>query len=537
MDRDFEVEINDGELIFGLVAPVGVDLDTISTKLENLIQQYNYSTKKIHLSKLAEDYNTQETTFSNALDKIHAGMQNGSRLRQLSERDDFFAILTTNEIYNSRVNKNTNRNAFIVRSFKRPEEIDTMRRIYGCGFYLLGITSSKETRTQYLKTSLDIKNQTDVEDLIDRDYSEKHEHGQRTRDAFQLADVFINLDNHDLDSTLSRFIDLIFGSPNITPTAEEHSMFMAYMSAIRSGDLSRQVGAVITSENNDIISTGANDVQKFGGGQYWPGIDDNRDHTIRYDANEKKRDEIILNVLKAIEGDDSSDETESNKITRGKKLLKNTGILDLTEYGRAVHAEMDAILTSARNGVAIQNATLYTTTFPCHNCAKHIVAAGIKTVKFIEPYPKSYATILHSDSIDVLTSSKNINQPQTKVYFEPFVGVGPRRYMEFFSMSLSSGRKIKRKKDGDVIEWHRGNHPPRAPLHVISYIDKEEKYSNFFKDHIINAIKPSKEQEKPICIKCGSVMDLKTARRGKNIGAKFWGCINYPDCTYTKSVE
>lgn len=537
MDKDFEFEINDGEICFGLVSPVGVDLDTISTKLENLVKQYKYSIKRIHLSTLAEKYNIQDNKPSNTLDKIHEGMQNGARLRQQSQRDDFFAILTANEIHKSRKDKSTNRNAYIVRSFKRPEEIDTMRRIYGCGFYLLGITSSKETRVKFLKTSLDITNPEDVENLIDRDYSENHEHGQRTRDAFQLADVFINLDNHDLDSTLSRFIDLIFGSPNITPTAEEHSMFMAYMSAIRSGDLSRQVGAVITSENNDIISTGANDVQKFGGGQYWPGPDDMRDHAMKSDANEKKRDDIILNVLKAIEGEDSPDESDVNKISRGKKLLKNTGILDLTEYGRAVHAEMDAILTSARNGVAIKNTILYTTTFPCHNCAKHIVAAGIKIVKFIEPYPKSYATILHNDSIDVLTSSKNINPPQTKVYFEPFVGVGPRRYMDLFSMSLSSGRKIKRKKDGDVIEWRRGEHPPRMPLNVISYIDKEEKYSDYFDSYIAEAIKPSVTYEKPICIKCGSVMDLKTARKGKNIGKKFWGCINYPDCTYTKSAE
>ncbi|MDN3612645.1 hypothetical protein QWZ16_23945 [Vibrio ostreicida] len=26
--------------------------------------------------------------------------------------------------------------------------------------------------------------------------------------------------------------------------------------------------------------------------------------------------------------------------------------------------------------------------FPCHNCAKHIVASGIKRVVYVEPYPK-----------------------------------------------------------------------------------------------------------------------------------------------------
>ncbi|MCP2807341.1 deaminase, partial [Salmonella enterica subsp. enterica serovar Typhimurium] len=79
-------------------------------------------------------------------------------------------------------------------------------------------------------------------------------------------------------------------------------------------------------------------------------------------------------------------------LAEGLKLLKDTGLLGITEYGRAVHAEMEALLSAARNGIAIRGGTLYTTTYPCHNCAKHIVAAGIKKVKFVEPYPKSYAT-------------------------------------------------------------------------------------------------------------------------------------------------
>ena len=48
---------------------------------------------------------------------------------------------------------------------------------------------------------------------------------------------------------------------------------------------------------------------------------------------------------------------------------------ELTEYGRAVHAEMDALLDAARRGVAVQGATLYVSTFPCHSCARHVIAA------------------------------------------------------------------------------------------------------------------------------------------------------------------
>ncbi len=45
----------------------------------------------------------------------------------------------------------------------------------------------------------------------------------------------------------------------------------------------------------------------------------------------------------------------------------------------------------------------------------------------------------------------------------------------------------------------------------------------------------SKEQSKNIsniktCPKCGNPMILRTARRGKHIGKKFWGCSRFPEC-------
>ena len=78
-------------------------------------------------------------------------------------------------------------------------------------------------------------------------------------------------------------------------------------------------------------------------------------------------------------------------------MLKDSQIMDIIEFGRMIHAEMLAISDAARLGRATEDATLYCTTFPCHLCAKHIVAAGIDRVVFLEPYPKSYAQKLHSE--------------------------------------------------------------------------------------------------------------------------------------------
>src|SRR5690606_10677028 len=53
---------------------------------------------------------------------------------------------------------------------------------------------------------------------------------------------------------------------------------------------------------------------------------------------------------------------------------------------RAVHAEANAIAFAARQGIAVEGATLYVTLAPCLNCAKLIINAGIKRVVYGEPY-------------------------------------------------------------------------------------------------------------------------------------------------------
>jgi hypothetical protein len=113
---------------------------------------------------------------------------------------------------------------------------------------------------------------------------------------------------------------------------------------------------------------------------------------------------------------------------------------------------------------------MYVTTFPCHNCAKHIVAAGIERVIFVEPYPKSLATTLHDDSIAI-----DDEEAKDKVRFLPFVGVAARRYFDLFSMRLSSGLPLKRKKDRRPIPWDRRTALPRVRMSPWGYIAREDK--------------------------------------------------------------
>ena len=233
-------------------------------------------------------------------------------------------------------------------------------------------------------------------------------------------------------------------------------MFLAHAASLRSTDLSRQVGAVIRSRGGDVIATGANDVPQAGGGQYWPGPEDQRDHIKGFDSNKREIDDIVADTLRR------ANAVRQVDIPRVQSKLRPGRLFDLTEFGRAVHAEMDALLACARTATSAREATMYVTTFPCHNCAKHIVAAGVSKVFYVEPYPKSRAIQLHPDAIHLTQkdgaaagqlSNEVTGSARAKVEFTPFVGVAARRYFDLFSMKLSTGAPVRRASDGSKIEW------------------------------------------------------------------------------------
>lgn len=468
MSVDIENYSNDCELVLALVAPVGVNLDDVINRLDSFISQYNYTMNLIHLSKIINEANSTD----DEKQRLDQGMNKGNLLRDRHGRGDYLGLLALNEINTLRdkdkdVLKPLSRHVHVIRSLKHPDEVEMLRQVYGNGFFLLGFTASNESREKYLHDEKGIPSD-DVAKLIERDDKEGLALGQRTSDVYHMADAFIASDaeDPDLSSQISRVFELLFSKPVISPTSDEYAMFMAYAASLRSADLSRQVGAVILNKRNDLIATGANDVPAPGGGLYWPNEDDQRDHILGKDINEEQRNDIILSVMKKAYPDKEYSNDEE-RLEEGKKLFKDTGILDITEYGRAVHAEMEAISSAARNGIKVHGSTLYTTTFPCHNCTKHIVAVGINKVKYIEPYPKSFASKLHSDSV---THDPNERQ---KLIFEPFIGIGPRKYVDLFSISLGSGRKLKRKENGILKNWNRKDAELRVPMTPLSYIDAE----------------------------------------------------------------
>ena len=478
---------NDTELIFGIVNPVGVEYKKVVDILKERLVTYGYQCEIITVSSDVISKFSEPVSTDCEFRRITAYMDAGNSIRQNFGDNSILALGVAAEINNKREwdgNQTVPRQsvAYIINSLKHPEEVDRLREIYSSGFYLVGIASDEERKLTYLKKDKRCS-EKEAKALLDRDSGEFEKHGQQTRDTFQHSDFFVHIDGHHdkLKYSLWRILDLVFGKPHLTPTFDEYAMFMAFTTALRSADLSRQIGAVI-AKNDEIISTGTNDCPKAGGGLYWPYYDDDRkeivdaemgrDYVRGYDSNKREQSEIINNILRKLDPD-----VDKEKV---RAALQKSRIKDITEYGRVVHAEMEALLCCARNNVSTRGAALYCTTYPCHNCAKHIIAAGIEKVVYIEPYPKSKALEFHPDAI-----THDTNAGDGYVQFIPFIGVGPRRYFDLFSMNIGNGSKIKRKrKDGVAIEWTPEKSRARVQMLPFSYMEKEIMATVTFEEYM-----------------------------------------------------
>ncbi len=210
--------------------------------------------------------------FNGYFDRIATLMNCGNDLRRNSENAAVVASMGVVELRNLRkqitgdptITDTTRRVAYVVRSFKRAEEVELYRSIYGKAFTLISVYASRASRVQSLtkkcrsSATKDITAEELAIRLVNRDNQEEGEKlGQRVGRTFPLADFFVTTESRPaLDSQLNRLVRLIFGDPYISPTRDEQGMFFAQASAFRSLDLSRQVGAAITTADGDIISTG-----------------------------------------------------------------------------------------------------------------------------------------------------------------------------------------------------------------------------------------------------------------------------------------
>lgn len=473
-ERSFLTPYPYPDLVFGLVGPIGVSLDPVIAVLKSKLRTLDYGSSVIRLSECIEEFFGSNHKKEPEHKRIKALMDEGTKLRVEGERGDAVALLAIAAIANARATdkkKKSAHRAFILRSLKHPHEVETLRTVYGKGFFLISVYSPRDVRVAALSERI-TKSQfgngsnarAKAEKLVERDEVEENTSlGQDVKDAFPMADLFIDgRDRASLDSQVSRFLELLFGNVFLTPTRDEHGMYHARSAALRSADLNRQVGAAILHPEGDLIAVGCNDVPKAGGDLYWPGDKgDARDFLRGIDSMAEERVQVLGELLERLKEGGllraknkklDFDNLVHELISGDKKfVLKGSRVMNLLEFGRSVHAEMAGLMTAARLGVSVQGGTLYCTTFPCHMCARHIVASGIKRVVYIEPYPKSKAKQLHQDAIVV----DPVTPSNSHVSFEPFEGVAPRQYQDIFD-----ARDTRKDAHGRASDW-QGSARPR----------------------------------------------------------------------------
>lgn len=496
------------ELAFGLVGPLGTDTSLVEDHLRNALTAVGYRSEPLRLSRLMREIpqppwsllkdETRDQEIKNHIDA-------GNELRRRLGRNDALALLGLGALraHRSEIGGEPNRQlpgfASIFRSLKRPEEIETLRRIYGPAFFVVAIYSPRSRRVSDLARRIadghhdnqTAKYRPAAESLIGIDEAEAgNPSGQEVSKAFSLADVIVNAsDNQSLETQIVRFIELLFGNTLHTPSRDEQGMFLARAAALRSASLARQVGVAICRSDGSIVSVGCNEVSCAGGGQYWhPDQPDGRDFRLGYDSSDRMRVSLIGDILGRLKtggwlaGDIAELPVEQlvNRALRDGEspIMKDAQFTSTIDYVRAVHAEMAALSDAVRHGVATAGCELFTTTFPCHDCAKHIVAAGLSRVVYIEPYPKSLIGDLYEDSLAIDSDTRD----NRKVRIDPFVGIAPARYGDLFALN-----KRKRKaKDGNVIAWKAAKSTPLLPDYLPSGLARlaaeEEAFRKFTND-------------------------------------------------------
>ena len=287
------------ELIFGIAGPIGIDIDAIiralgesltrvgyrqalirvTDEIQNLDSETNLPVnpsyfnsmkyKMEHASSLCRRYKDESYLMRivlSAINRERKRMANDTSIATLTAPDDHeesvygpiqpnvgaFNILLQSDY------KVAFRSAYIIRQIKRPEEVEFLRSIYNKQFVLISAYGSTESRKKVLIESIKRTAHTTLRDskesflaskLIEMDSNEDVDSfGQHMRDTFHLADVGIDgISRAKMAADLERFISALFGSNEIGPSRAEYGMNAASTAALRSSDLSRQVGAVVFS--------------------------------------------------------------------------------------------------------------------------------------------------------------------------------------------------------------------------------------------------------------------------------------------------
>ncbi|AJW41966.1 Cytidine deaminase [Rhodococcus sp. B7740] len=429
------------ELIFAIVRPVGVDRDGVVAAFKRQLDSFGYQLEHIRLSAAIEDWLPDTVDVPvNTYDRIKFLIEQGDKICELNSSSAALAATAIASIKRSRSNdgveppKRRQRVAYLIDSVKRTQEAALLKRVYGERYIQVALMSHESLRREYLVEKFRTENFSEgigvheqhAMDLIGIDQKEGTLFGQNVSKVFPKSDLFVNADE-DVEDQLERFLNLMFNSPDyVPPSVVEFGMNMAYIASTRSAELGLKVGAAILDAKNHVLSLGCNSHPT------------KPDEAPQFDRSRISIKELVLDTLRRARSllkEEHSVRLGSEPEAFVTELLGDGGYLedaqlqDLTEFQLPVHAEMAAILDGLHRGGISEGDTLYVTAYPCHNCAKHLMAAKLNVV-YLEPYPKSKAESMYGSA------------------FTAFQGIAPKRYDTLFRVGGD-----RKDKDGARLAW------------------------------------------------------------------------------------
>lgn len=379
------------ELIIGFCGAIGAGIKTVKKTTKKQLEQLGYEVIDIRMSQLMDKFPESAPYISLSKESAFERYNQYQNLGDFLRKKYTPQLLAEAAISEIAVNKQMKRDgkdklqadeskvAYLLDQLKNPAELELLRLVYPNNFYLIGVIRPEDER--YRNLLEEGVEQSKISSLIQRDKKSAGDNGQNTEKTILDSDIFIlNTHNHlkHLQNSIDRFIKLIHGVNGITPTTHEKGMFAAFSASLQSACLSRQVGAAITDNEGNVIALGKNDVPKPLGGLY-SADDGEKDHRCIHKGGKCYNDTHKFKIKNKIRS--LLEKAKVDGLDALTDEIYSSGISSLIEFSRSIHAEMDAITSIARSGKSsTQNSILYTTTYPCHNCARHIVAAGIVKV-------------------------------------------------------------------------------------------------------------------------------------------------------------
>jgi deoxycytidylate deaminase/dephospho-CoA kinase len=288
----------------------------------------------------------------------------------------------------------------VVDGIRNLGEINRLRDIFGYRFTLFSILSSADARWSRISSKYTDNKLTrdDFDDDDERDRDEDTIYGQQVELCLDKADILLNNQDSvslgDFRKKILDYADLVLGDKRRSASQPEILMSMAFASSHSSKCLKRHVGALVVDTRGQVVGVGYNEnplgtkpcVEE-------PTYENRCYRDILRNAHFEdlaKRGARCPKCGEPLQHKNGPPwRCETCQAKGDKTNLESFFFPDRAmSWCTAVHAEVSAVLAA---GERARGGTLYTTTFPCFQCAEKITQVGIKTVYYSEAYPDPHS--------------------------------------------------------------------------------------------------------------------------------------------------